>query len=241
MRYIYKLLRITAWILLILMPITFFSGFFMVKQFLVPWFGYDLARYLHTDLPLVLLILLIYVHSLTGILIIFQRHPKWNKNIFRVPVAVIWSFLFVLMGILFVHQPPAMNTPNPVTTTPVADDSDLGGETDDDQPAQTPSTAQTPTPTQTPAQQAAQTNQNTSYTMAEISKHNSTSDCWLLISDKVYDVTSYMSMHPGGIRTIAPTCGTDATYAYDTKNEGSPHSSYATQLLQDYFVGNLKL
>jgi cytochrome b involved in lipid metabolism len=75
--------------------------------------------------------------------------------------------------------------------------------------------------------------------MVEISKHNSINDCWLLINNKVYDVTSFVSSHPGGPDTIALHCGQEATQAYNTKDIGRPHSNQATNMLQNYYVGDL--
>lgn len=81
--------------------------------------------------------------------------------------------------------------------------------------------------------------------MAEIAKHNSKSDCWLLISGKVYDITDYFGSHPGGNSTMAPTCGEDATAAYATQNPNatgessrSAHSGKAKNLLNNYYVGD---
>jgi cytochrome b involved in lipid metabolism len=77
-------------------------------------------------------------------------------------------------------------------------------------------------------------------TMKELAKHNSSQSCWLLISGKIYDVTSFLNLHPGNASTILPTCGTDATKAYNTKgSRGRPHSSSAQAMLNDYFIGNL--
>lgn len=75
----------------------------------------------------------------------------------------------------------------------------------------------------------------------ELAKHNSGKSCWILISGKIYDVTTYINQHPGGANEILPTCGTDATAAYDTKGRpnGSPHSSNAETLLANYLIGNL--
>ena len=47
--------------------------------------------------------------------------------------------------------------------------------------------------------------------MAEVAKHNSASDCWMVISGKVYDVTSFLNSHPGGSGTMLPYCGQEAT------------------------------
>ena len=79
-------------------------------------------------------------------------------------------------------------------------------------------------------------------TMQELAKHNSATSCWLLIDGKIYDVTSYLYQHPGNADTILPTCGTDATKAYDTKgrtSSPSPHSQNAHDLLKNYYVGDL--
>ena len=76
--------------------------------------------------------------------------------------------------------------------------------------------------------------------LAEIAKHNSASDCWLLISGKVYDVTNAIGSHPGGPGTIINTCGTDATVAFSTKGRpsGNSHSPAAESMLTDYYIGD---
>lgn len=81
----------------------------------------------------------------------------------------------------------------------------------------------------------------TSLTMTEVSKHNSSNDCWQVINNKVYDLTSFLNAHPGGVETMTPYCGKDSTEAYATKdrNPGRDHSSYAKNLLDNYYVGDL--
>ena len=90
------------------------------------------------------------------------------------------------------------------------------------------------------------TNNRLSLNMAEIAKHNSSTDCWLLISGKVYNITSFFGSHPGGDRTMAPTCVTDATIAYATKDPNASstggrggHSSKAKSMLSNYYLGDL--
>ena len=75
--------------------------------------------------------------------------------------------------------------------------------------------------------------------MAEIGKHSSLTDCWLLINNKIYNVSSYLTAHPGGVSTIAPYCGKEATRAFDTKDRGQAHSPAANNLLTNYYVGDL--
>lgn len=35
-------------------------------------------------------------------------------------------------------------------------------------------------------------------TKEEVSRHNSASDAWIIVDGKVYDVTTYVDLHPGG-------------------------------------------
>jgi cytochrome b involved in lipid metabolism len=73
-----------------------------------------------------------------------------------------------------------------------------------------------------------------------IAKHNTVSDCWLLIGGKVYNVTNYISSHPGGVAEIGNNCGTDATAAFQTKGgRGNSHSQSANNMLAAYYIGDL--
>ena len=83
-------------------------------------------------------------------------------------------------------------------------------------------------------------NINQSLTILEVAKHNTQSDCYMIISNKVYNITDYINSHPGGLG-FARYCGQDATDAFNTKGgRGEGHSNYANQLLNNYFVANLK-
>jgi cytochrome b involved in lipid metabolism len=73
---------------------------------------------------------------------------------------------------------------------------------------------------------------------ADLARHASSSDCWLAIRGKVYDVTRYIDEHPAPRATILRTCGTDATDAFATKGGlGRPHSTQAETLLRAMVVG----
>lgn len=47
--------------------------------------------------------------------------------------------------------------------------------------------------------------------LEEVSRHNTRDDCWVVISNKVYDVTSWLPRHPGGDMLILNVAGRDCT------------------------------
>ena len=58
------------------------------------------------------------------------------------------------------------------------------------EPVETQAPEQTPAPEPEPVE--------SKYSMANIAKNNSTSSCWAAISGKAYDLTAWISEHPGG-------------------------------------------
>lgn len=87
--------------------------------------------------------------------------------------------------------------------------------------------------------QAVEKASSTILTVAEVAKHSSPSDCWFIVSNKVYNVTSYINSHPGGTMRITSNCGKDATQAYQTQGGKGSHSSSATAMLQTLYIGDL--
>lgn len=81
---------------------------------------------------------------------------------------------------------------------------------------------------------------NQTYTTNDVSAHSSSKDCWLIIQDKVYDVTDFLSSHPGGAQEILPYCGKEASRAFATQGGRGGHSSTAESMLNDYFIGSLR-
>jgi cytochrome b involved in lipid metabolism len=84
-----------------------------------------------------------------------------------------------------------------------------------------------------------QTQQTLVLSIQEIAKHNTSSDCWVIVNQSVYNVTVYLVAHPGGAGIIIPYCGADATAAYDTKGGRGSHSSNADQDLASLKLGNV--
>lgn len=97
--------------------------------------------------------------------------------------------------------------------------------------------ATNPAPNSTPANGSTRF-----YTKAEIATRNTPSDCWIIISDKVYSVSKYLTDHPGGASAIIEYCGADATqgFAKQNKPNGGGHSNQARSQLSEYQIGTLQ-
>ncbi len=65
------------------------------------------------------------------------------------------------------------------------------------------------------------------YTMAEVAKHNTEQDCWVVIGNEVYDVTKFLKDHPGGARAILLFAGKDATDEFDMLHDRKVIMKYA--------------
>ena len=73
----------------------------------------------------------------------------------------------------------------------------------------------------------------TGYTMAMVAANNSGSSCWSVIRNDVYDLTSWISSHPGGSNAILGICGKEATSTFDARHsgQGAPESALKSYLL----------
>lgn len=77
-------------------------------------------------------------------------------------------------------------------------------------------------------------------TMEEVAKHADQNSCWLVIDNNVYDVTSFIPGHPGGLAILAG-CGKDATALFNGRpNVGTSHSSRARDMLSGLQIGVLR-
>lgn len=95
-------------------------------------------------------------------------------------------------------------------------------------PAQVP--APTPVPTPTPAPAPA------GYTKAEVAIHASQASCWSTINGSVYDLTAFVSKHPGGESRILKICGKDGTSLFEGQHGGD---SKPESMLAKYRLGDL--
>ncbi|XP_063970079.1 cytochrome b5-like [Lytechinus pictus] len=73
------------------------------------------------------------------------------------------------------------------------------------------------------------------YSLDEVKKHKTSSSLWLVIHNKVYDVTDFLDEHPGGEEVMIEQAGGDGSESF----EDVGHSSDARELMKDYYIGEL--
>ncbi|KAF9873134.1 hypothetical protein CkaCkLH20_09297 [Colletotrichum karsti] len=74
------------------------------------------------------------------------------------------------------------------------------------------------------------------FTQAELSKHYEVHDLWVSIRGKVYDVSSYVDDHPGGVEVLKDVAGSDGTESFEYVG----HSEDAQKTLAKYQIGVLE-
>jgi len=80
-------------------------------------------------------------------------------------------------------------------------------------PTATPTAMPTPSPTPTVSTAPA-------LTMKDVAANNTAKSCWSAIDGNVYDLTRWISAHPGGSSAITFLCGTDGSKAYAAQHYG---------------------
>ena len=75
------------------------------------------------------------------------------------------------------------------------------------------------------------------YSFEEVQTHNSKQSCWSAIRGKVYDLTSWISNHPGGEKAILRICGKDGTEAFVNQHGGKNKPEKA---LSQFEIGEIQ-
>ena len=84
--------------------------------------------------------------------------------------------------------------------------------------------------------------ENKYYTKDEVSLHNNYKDCchrhlwWLIIKNRVYNITDYLEKHRGGKMILLHYGGKDATSEFNRLN----YTKKAQKILENYYIGELE-
>ncbi|CAL8087799.1 unnamed protein product [Calicophoron daubneyi] len=72
-------------------------------------------------------------------------------------------------------------------------------------------------------------------TITEVNKHNKPEDLWVVIHNKVYDLTKFRLEHPGGSEVLEGQAGKCASKAFDEVK----HSFRARMWMKRYCIGDI--
>jgi hypothetical protein len=103
-------------------------------------------------------------------------------------------------------------------------------------PSQAPSVSATPSPSKSATPSASASSGLTKLTLEEVMKHASSTSCWSIVYGNVFDLTKWITKHPGGAEKIRAICGKDGTTSFERQHNGD--GSAANQL-SSYFIGKL--
>ena len=95
-------------------------------------------------------------------------------------------------------------------------------------PSQAPSVSATPSPSKSATPSASASSGLTKLTLEEVMKHASGTSCWSIVYGNVFDLTKWITKHPGGAEKIRAICGKDGTTSFERQHTGD--GSAANQL-----------
>jgi len=100
----------------------------------------------------------------------------------------------------------------------------------------TPSTSASASPSKSASSSPSATSGLTQLTLEEVKKHDAGTSCWSIVNGNVFDLTNWITKHPGGAAVIRAICGKDGTSAFEGQHAGQ--GKPANQL-SNYYLGKL--
>lgn len=135
-----------------------------------------------------------------------------------------------------VEPDPTMDPMESETMDPMETESMDPMESEESTGIASPSPSSTATATASPTQSPSPTQTAAGYTLTEVAKRNTQSECWVVIDGGVYDLTDWIRQHPGGSGAIRSLCGTDGTAQFTSQHGGEARPS---STLDRYYLGPL--
>ena len=127
------------------------------------------------------------------------------------------AVVLVLAAGAFIYFTPPVVAPGPENTPVVTTTPSVPPTTTPTSSAPVPVPVPAPKPKPTPTPQPVPIG----ITMAQVAAHASISSCWTVIRGNVYDLTTWISKHPGGKSAISKLCGRDGTNEFVDQHGGS--------------------
>ena len=80
----------------------------------------------------------------------------------------------------------------------------------------------------------------TGYSLADVSKHSTAGDCWVVVNSKVYDITK-LAAAGGHAVPYSTFCGKDASTEFNTRplGSGTPHPQKASDKMANFYIGDV--
>ncbi|HCC84406.1 MAG TPA: hypothetical protein DEP87_01880 [Candidatus Pacebacteria bacterium] len=76
--------------------------------------------------------------------------------------------------------------------------------------------------------------------LTDLAKHSQPEDCWVALKGNVYNLSTFISKHPGGAKAIETNCGKDGTEVFETRYGKGPHQAAALLVIAALKVGTLQ-
>jgi len=74
------------------------------------------------------------------------------------------------------------------------------------------------------------------YTWAEVAKHTTENDCWVVVNGQVLNITNFLPDHPGGKKAVMLFAGKDATEEFNMLHKPEVVVKYAP----DAIIGQIE-
>ena len=69
------------------------------------------------------------------------------------------------------------------------------------------------------------------FTMSEVAKHNTKGGCWIILDNRVCDITRFIDRHPGGVGPVVNMASKDATDVFDNYHQGRVYRTTRQHLI----------